>query len=356
MKGRSEEIISKIIRLYTSYRYPVKMEGEFNAWFASNIHRTEKDNVLKEIWEETVAVNTAPDRETDEAFRKLSARLGIPSEIPEVRGSRSKPERRKTHKIGTARLVLRIAAVLIPLFVLAGATFFFFSTPHVLVRMQGPENIHITATSAPRRVMLPDSSILWINKGGGINYKRGFSEGRVVELEGEAYFDVASNAEYPFRVRTRSIEVTVLGTAFNVVDYPEIDEAVVSLYRGSVRVDYLGEVSEPGESRELSAGRELVYCEQEEKTDVYELYAVKPVWLAEPMEFSYAPLSEIFQAVAKRFGVEISTLPSDIPDNTLSVYLDGSEGLEETLFRLAKLSGKFSFEIEETKVVIRRNN
>jgi len=62
-------------------------------------------------------------------------------------------------------------------------------------------------------LILPDSTKVWLNANSKLVYPSSFKEGiRQVELDGEAYFDVRHNGDNPFVVRTKSMNVTVLGT------------------------------------------------------------------------------------------------------------------------------------------------
>lgn len=86
-------------------------------------------------------------------------------------------------------------------------------------------------------VVLSDGTKVWVNSDSKLAYPAKFSdEDRVVELVGEAYFDVAHDAERPFKVKNGSMTVLVHGTAFNVKGY-EGEAPHVTLVRGSVSVE-----------------------------------------------------------------------------------------------------------------------
>ncbi|NLR58222.1 DUF4974 domain-containing protein [Chitinophaga polysaccharea] len=95
----------------------------------------------------------------------------------------------------------------------------------------------IAKPGAKSRLLLPDGSVVWLNSGSRLSYPANFIDSvREVELEGEAYFDIAKNPEHPFIVRTRDINIRVLGTAFNVKCYPEDYKTVATLISGLVQV------------------------------------------------------------------------------------------------------------------------
>ena len=86
-------------------------------------------------------------------------------------------------------------------------------------------------------LVLPDGSKVWLNAASSITYPAVFDgEERVVELTGEAYFDVAQHAAQPFIVRARDTRVMVLGTQLNVKAYREEEELLTTLVEGAVRV------------------------------------------------------------------------------------------------------------------------
>jgi ferric-dicitrate binding protein FerR (iron transport regulator) len=89
------------------------------------------------------------------------------------------------------------------------------------------------------QLILPDGTKVWLNAASSIKYPTAFLAGeRRVELEGEAYFEVAKNAEKPFFVKINDkTEVEVLGTHFNVNAYPDEDIMHTTLLEGAVRVN-----------------------------------------------------------------------------------------------------------------------
>ena len=95
--------------------------------------------------------------------------------------------------------------------------------------------------STPRggqyQLRLPDGSRVWLNATSSITYPTAFTGNeRIVELSGEAYFEVAKKTDMPFSVKMNGMSIDVLGTHFNVMGYD--DEAFVktTLLEGSVRV------------------------------------------------------------------------------------------------------------------------
>lgn len=87
------------------------------------------------------------------------------------------------------------------------------------------------------KVVLPDSSVVWINSGSAIKYNNRFSAtNRNIELVGEAFFKVTHNAEVPLVVSNADLRVKVLGTEFSVSAYSEEENIQVVLEKGKVEL------------------------------------------------------------------------------------------------------------------------
>ena len=108
-------------------------------------------------------------------------------------------------------------------------------------------------------LLLSDNTKVYLNAGSSLRYPVRFSgDRREVILEGEGYFEVTRDTAKPFVVKTGSVNVQVLGTAFNVNAYPEEENVETTLVEGKVRVDG------KNEQRILEPGTQLVYDKRRE--------------------------------------------------------------------------------------------
>lgn len=103
-----------------------------------------------------------------------------------------------------------------------------------------PMVVHQTVKSNTKgvksHIKLPDGSSVWLNASSTISYNPGFSDtARLVELRGEAYFEVKKDSRRPFRVTSGRLVTTALGTSFNIHAYEE-HPVRVSLSTGKVGV------------------------------------------------------------------------------------------------------------------------
>jgi ferric-dicitrate binding protein FerR (iron transport regulator) len=96
-------------------------------------------------------------------------------------------------------------------------------------------------------IKLSDGTDVWLNAGTTLRYPVKFEKKRVrqVYLDGEAYFSVSKDKEWPFRVQTPRSSLEVLGTQFNVEDYSNYSWFDVALMEGSVKVSATTSVQEP---------------------------------------------------------------------------------------------------------------
>ena len=87
------------------------------------------------------------------------------------------------------------------------------------------------------KVVLPDGTQVWLNSNSKLKYSPDFNlHSREVDLEGEAYFDVAKDMERPFIVHASTIDVRVLGTAFTIKSYPQDETIEATLLKGAIEI------------------------------------------------------------------------------------------------------------------------
>lgn len=166
-----------------------------------------------------------------------------------------------------------------------------------------PEIFEIVAERGQKSsVTLPDGSRVMINSASTISYTSDYNvKERNVFLSGEAYFDVASNADIPFVVHADKVSVTALGTEFNVKAYAEDPYVVTTLVEGSVR-------TEAGTQYELlTRAQEASYNKE---ADVLLAYEVKDIsravpWIRNELLFENESLADIAVTLERMYNVTI---------------------------------------------------
>ena len=173
-------------------------------------------------------------------------------------------------------------------------------------------------------LQLSDSTRIWLNAATRLKYPVVFAGNtRRVELEGEAYFEVAHDEDRPFVLETSGMEVKVLGTAFNVTAYDEMQSVV--LVEGSVEVKGSAEEKstriEPSQKYEYNA---LSGVSGVEVIDTEEYTA----WTEGYILLKDTPMSEILERLGNYFGVGMEISGNDFADVKVDgkLMLDGGLG------------------------------
>ncbi len=207
--------------------------------------------------------------------------------------------------------------------------------------------------STPRggqyRVTLSDGSHVWLNASSSLKYPAAFTGNeRIVELTGEAYFEVAKHEAKPFRVITDNLNVEVLGTHFNVMAYNEEGTAKATLIEGSVRVTAQQETQllTPGQQANRSGKGKLTVIE--DRNAVAEAIA----WKSGMFRFEDASVTTIMRQVARWYAVDIR-YEEDLGDLYFSAAVSRQGDVTE-LLRTMELTGAVWFEINERQITVKR--
>lgn len=205
-------------------------------------------------------------------------------------------------------------------------------------------------------IRLPDSSTVYLNAESSIRYLKHFdSTIRLVQLKGEAFFDVKPNKEKPFVVESGLIKTTALGTSFNVSSYPEDEEIRVSLVSGQVSV-----VSEPLQLAQnqidsaqliLNPGEEAMLNEDEQKLSKGEFDPdLVLAWKTGKLNMERADFQEIKTKLERWYRVKIEVKNAAKTGGTLTDSFT-NESLEQVMEGISFAFG-FKYKIQDKTVII----
>ena len=182
-------------------------------------------------------------------------------------------------------------------------------------------------------VNLPDGSKVWLNAGSSLKYPTQFNDKqRVVSMQGEAYFEVESDKEHPFIVKTKQLTVEATGTAFNVNAYAPDHVAAVTLVKGKVAVtlDQKKTISlSPGEKIDYNLATSLYNVN---KTNTYKWCS----WKDGILIFRDDPLEYVFKRLGQTYNVEFILKDAELGKYSYEATFEG-ESLNEIL-RLLEMS------------------
>ena len=185
---------------------------------------------------------------------------------------------------------------------------------------------------------LPDGSNVWLNAGTRMQYPVSFmKDKREVILDGEAYFDVKHNGDNPFVVRTKSMNVTVLGTEFNVSAYSGIEEFNIALLRGSVE---LNSSDRSGKYR-MKAGEQIFYREGKYvSAQIGNMDYFK--WKEGVLSFNNQPIHVIIDKLRLYYDIRIEVADLPFLEERYSGKFRVKEGVEQVL-KVLQLEHKFTY-------------
>lgn len=198
------------------------------------------------------------------------------------------------------------------------------------------------------QVILSDGTRIILNGGSQIIYPGKFNKGeRVVELQGEAYFEVKKSFGDPFIVKTVGQEVKVLGTEFNIATY-DLNSIKTTLVEGSVEISMVkGNKSpfllKPGEQSTVSQDGFYSKKEVNLKKELS--------WKSGVFYFENTPFSEVLNQVSQWYDVDV-IYTSDIPKGTFSGIIDRKVSLK-TLLEYFEESLKHQFKLEDKRLKVK---
>jgi transmembrane sensor len=158
-------------------------------------------------------------------------------------------------------------------------------------------------------ISLPDGSVISLNAGSKISYKKGFGlTHRDISLKGEAYFEVKNNTALPFIIETSEASIKVTGTKFNVKAYKDKSEIRVTVTEGSVE---LYETGQPAKEATLRAGETGTFDKTMKVIKKQAVLNLNDIaWKTRIMDFSNTPLAEVGDILSNTYHTEVVIDPA----------------------------------------------
>ncbi|MEA3462906.1 MAG: FecR domain-containing protein, partial [Bacteroidota bacterium] len=194
---------------------------------------------------------------------------------------------------------------------------------------------HHLAEEGVSTVDLPDGSRVYLNEGAEISYSKAFTNQRAVELKGEAFFEVMSDPQNPFTVRSGALLVTVLGTSFNVKQLDHSSDVEIYVKTGKVRVS-------------LEASDQFIQLEPEEFGTIENRILGSKVqedpnyisWKTKDFKFVNSALMEVIRELEESYHVDIHAEDVDLADMRITTSYSGQsiDAILETIGTAFELS------------------
>jgi len=286
--------------------------------FCDKSNEGELEHLVRKQWYELVKENRPEDKSLDHILYRIHYELNTKQQEPQG----------KTVFKSIILWSKRIAATLfLPLLIYTGIQFF---------TDKGKSDLTWVEIKAPAwarvQFSLPDGSTGWLNSSSSVRYKNDFIKKREISLDGEAFFDVNSDSDRPFVVRTDEINVTAMGTRFNLSAYENEKEVEVVLEEGKLLFDY-EDMTEP---IALNPCDLVVYDKITSKIKNEIVQPHKYIsWTEGKLVFRNDPIDVIARRLGRWYNVDVDINGDNFENVRLrATFID--ENLEEVLFSLRR--------------------
>jgi ferric-dicitrate binding protein FerR (iron transport regulator) len=241
---------------------------------------------------------------------------------------------------------LRAAAIIILPVAIAFGGYYFYSSrwsdaaPPLIIAAERGEKANLT---------LPDGSRVWLNSGSKLAYHTGYSkEKRLLELNGEAYFEVAPDKSKEFIVRCKDMQVCVLGTAFNIKAYDEDSIVSTVLVAGKVKITVPGnmQLMHPGERIVYNRSNRQIFSENIEANDFTD-------WRRNRLRFENEAFQDIAKTIARIHNVDYVFEDEDIKRLRFTGTVDNTN--IESLLNAISLTAPIAYTIDNSLIAFRKD-
>ncbi|TWV99819.1 FecR family protein [Chitinophaga pinensis] len=164
-------------------------------------------------------------------------------------------------------------------------------------------------------LVLSDGTKVWLNADTRLRYPSRFpQDARLVTVEGEAYFEVATDAARPFTVQSNHASIKVLGTAFNINTYE--NNIAATLVQGKIVVHH------KGDSTYLKPGQQLLSKAPYDNTKVRNVDTeIYTAWKDGELVFAETTLEDICRRLERIYNYKIILPEGEIRERKIEANL-----------------------------------
>lgn len=320
--------IQQIVELFGHNNYPLSTQKKVQQWLANEEYAEEKKEALHRLWQQ--AGEQKVPRGMQQSLQRMQRNIGM-----------------RTDRFRIANQ-LRIWKIVATLLIGVSAVSVYF-----MLEKDKPQKDLIEyyiPTAEVREVTLPDGTRVMLNSKSTLLYPDQFTgKTRSVYLIGEANFRVEPDKKHPFIVKTNDFQITALGTEFNVNAYPENDELIATLLKGSVKVEFNNLTS----NVILKPNEQLAYNKYTKKHNL-QLPQIEDVtaWQRGELVFNNMFLEDIFTILERKFPYIFVYSLHSLKSNTYSFRFQKQATLQEVMEIMAQVVGDVKYTIKGNKCYI----
>lgn len=278
--------------------------------------------------------------------------------------SRDRRRLRKRHRLSSRQIVWGGAIALLLVITLVG-TLWQRRAPDPGLRTASVKEADTFTTEKSERaiIRLTDGTRVQLNVDSRLTVPPDFGQQtRSIELEGEAFFEVATDSTRPFIVQSGEVTTRVLGTAFDVNAYPEDEETQVAVSEGKVSLET--EASEGRDGEGDRAGEEGVVLTKQQVARITnngnqiirQDFNMRNhlAWMDGELVLNKAPFGRVVHKLERWYDLEISLElgKRGAPEGHLNARFSEGQDLEEVL-EVVTTAFQTTYERQGQKVIIR---
>lgn len=203
-------------------------------------------------------------------------------------------------------------------------------------------------------ILLPDSSRVWLNSESTLKYNSNYNiTNRDLELEGEAFFEVAEHKKNTFRVITQDYITIATGTEFNVMAYREFGRTETTLVDGTVLITTKSQTGKNKNICTLWPGQKVEFNHSTSKFDKKNTEVIYDIaWRNEQFIFKEIPFEELIIRLGRWYNVTIEINSGDFEHLMYSGKFKNKESIWQVL-DIIKTTTPFEYSIDNRKVNIK---
>jgi len=312
----------------------------------------EGKNLLFKLWEEIPEEESDHQTNFDLILDKLhhKVNLGQSKKLLEEADQNLLKYKRRMHFIN---ILMRASAILI-LPVLSFGLYMSFKYQSInqgQVSVNQAYNEVFSSVDAITKVTLPDGSNVWLNHSSTLKYPAMFQGNtRIVELNGEGYFEVSHNPKMPFIIKTGELRIKALGTTFNIMAYPEEDRIETSLINGNVELQRTESDGKIIPMLKMSPTDLAIFHKNNHNINIRTINDDRYFsWKEGKLVFNKEPIGEVVKKLGRWFNVDIQVKDPELLDLTYTATFV-SETLPQVL-ELFTLMSPVSYSISNRKLM-----
>jgi len=321
-------------------------------WLMNEADTPEGQTLLHEVFNNEISDKTIFNFENDRILDRIHHTLNTKQSI-EILSDESLGiiNKKKFLHLFTSFLTRAAAILFLPFFLYSIYAYFSNKRPSFdQIEQISQLNHEIFAPlGSVLKVDLPDGSKAWLNNGSKLQFPSKFTGAkRIVELEGEGYFEVTLNQKKPFIVNTKKIKVIALGTKFNVMAYLDDPNIEASLKEGKVLVQKKDSIGKYHTLKEMKPREHLSFNPNNGK---YSVQIKDPdefnSWINGKIIFRNTPLDQVARKLSRWYNVEFNVLDKDLEQYSYTATL-----IDETLpqvLELMKLATPIDYSISQRR-------